>query len=187
MARFSDIVGQEQIKEHLQNAMERKKVSHAYIIQGERNAGKEFLAKVFAMALECENPQNGEPCQECHSCKQALSGNHPDIMFISHEKPNVIGVDDIRSQINGDVAIKPYRGPKKIYIMNEGEKMTVQAQNALLKTLEEPPEYAVILILTTNVESLLPTILSRCVVLNMKPAKDEQVKQFLMREMEIPD
>lgn len=187
MARFSDIVGQEQIKEHLQNAMERKKVSHAYIIQGERNAGKEFLAKVFAMALECENPQNGEPCQECHSCKQALSGNHPDIMFISHEKPNVIGVDDIRSQINGDVAIKPYRGPKKIYIMNEGEKMTVQAQNALLKTLEEPPEYAVILILTTNVESLLPTILSRCVVLNMKPAKDEQVKQFLMQEMEIPD
>lgn len=187
MARFSDIVGQEQIKEHLQNAMERKKVSHAYIIQGERNAGKEFLAKVFAMALECENPQNGEPCQECHSCKQALSGNHPDIMFISHEKPNVIGVDDIRSQINGDVAIKPYRGPKKIYIMNEGEKMTVQAQNALLKTLEEPPEYAVILILTTNVESLLPTILSRCVLLNMKPAKDEQVKQFLMREMEIPD
>lgn len=187
MARFSDIVGQEQMKEHLQNAMERKKVSHAYIIQGERNAGKEFLAKVFAMALECENPQNGEPCQECHSCKQALSGNHPDIMFISHEKPNVIGVDDIRSQINGDVAIKPYRGPKKIYIMNEGEKMTVQAQNALLKTLEEPPEYAVILILTTNVESLLPTILSRCVVLNMKPAKDEQVKQFLMREMEIPD
>ncbi len=85
------------------------------------------------------------------------------------------------------VAIKPYSSPRKVYIMNEGEKMTVQAQNALLKTLEEPPEYTVILILTTNVESLLPTILSRCVVLNMKPVKDREVKQFLMETMQIPD
>lgn len=187
MAKFSDIVGQEQLKEHLQNAIELNKVSHAYIINGERNSGKEFIAKVFAMSLQCENRKNSEPCGECHSCKQALSGNHPDIIFVSHEKPNVIGVDDIRGQINGDVVIKPYQGPKKIYIMNEGEKMTVQAQNALLKTLEEPPEYAVILILTTNVDSLLPTILSRCVILNMKPAKDAQIKEFLMREMQIPD
>lgn len=187
MAEFRDIVGQEQLKEHLRNAIEQNKVSHAYIINGERNSGKEFIAKVFAMALQCQERKNGEPCQECHSCRQALSGNHPDIIFVSHEKPNVIGVDDIRTQINGDVAIKPYSSPKKIYIMNEGEKMTVQAQNALLKTLEEPPEYAVILILTTNLETLLPTILSRCVVLNMKPVRDELVKKFLIKEMEIPD
>ncbi len=96
-------------------------------------------------------------------------------------------MDDIRSQINNDVVIKPYSAPKKIYIINEGEKMTVQAQNALLKTLEEPPEYAVILILTTNMETLLPTILSRCVVLNMKPVRNDQIKKFLMENMEIPD
>ncbi len=187
MRRFADIVGQEQLQEHLHNAIRMDKVSHAYIINGERNSGKELIAKIFAMALQCENRQDIEPCQECHSCKQALSSNHPDIIYITHEKPNTISVDDIRSQINGDVAIKPYKGPKKIYIMSEGEKMTVQAQNALLKTLEEPPEYAVILILTTNVNSLLPTILSRCVVLNMKPAKDSQIKEFLMKTMEIPD
>lgn len=190
MSRFKDIVGQEQLKEHLQNAIRLNKVSHAYIINGERNAGKEFIAKTFAMALQCENnhgEEETEPCEECHSCKQAMSGNHPDIIFISHEKPNSIGVDDIRSQINGDVAIKPYSGPKKIYIINEGEKMTVQAQNALLKTLEEPPEYAVILILTSNVSTLLPTILSRCVVLNMRPVKDQQIKDFLMENMQIPD
>lgn len=188
MSRFSDIIGQEQLKEHLVQAILLNKVSHAYIINGERCAGKEFIAKIFAMALQCENRgEQGEPCQECHACKQALSGNHPDIIFISHEKPNTIGVDDIRSQINQDVAIKPYSGPKKVYIMNEGEKMTVQAQNALLKTLEEPPEYAVILILTTNVNSLLPTILSRCVTLNMKPVKDSQLKTYLMEAMEIPD
>ena len=191
MSRFADIVGQEQLKEHLENAVRTGKVSHAYIINGERSSGKEFIAKTFAMALQCENPktdgENAEPCEECHSCRQAMSGNHPDIVFLSHEKPNTISVDDIRSQINGDIAIKPYSGPKKIYIVNEGEKMTVQAQNALLKTLEEPPEYAVIIILTANVNALLPTIQSRCVLLNMKPVKDEQLKEFLMRTMEIPD
>lgn len=187
MARFDDIVGQEHIKEHLQKAIELNKVSHAYILQGERNAGKEFIATVFSMALQCENRKSGEPCQECHSCRQALSTSHPDIIFVSHEKPNVIGVDDVRTQINADVAIKPYQGPKKIYIMNESEKMTVQAQNALLKTLEEPPEYAVILLLTSNAETLLPTIISRCVVLNMKPVQDSEIKKFLMTHMSIPD
>ena len=138
------------------------------------------------MALQCES-EGREPCQECHSCRQALSDNQPDIIRVTHEKPGSIGVDDIRSQINGDIAIKPYSSRYKIYIMNEAEKMTVQAQNALLKTLEEPPAYAVILLLTTNVNSLLQTILSRCVVLNMKPVSDELVKNFLMTQMQVPD
>ena len=186
MAKFTDIIGQEQLKEHLQNAIATKKVSHAYIINGERSSGKEFIARIFAMALQCERGEI-EPCGECHSCKQALSNNQPDIVYVSHEKPNTIGVEDIRAQINGDIAIKPYSSPRKIYIMNEGEKMTVQAQNALLKTLEEPPEYAVILILTTHVEALLPTVLSRCVVLNMKPVSDALVKKYLMEELAVPD
>lgn len=186
MARFTDIVGQEQLKEHLQNAIATGKISHAYIINGERSAGKEFIARVFAMALQCEKGET-EPCGECHSCKQALGNNQPDIIYISHEKPNTIGVEDIRSQINGDIAIKPYSSPRKIYIINEGEKMTPQAQNALLKTLEEPPEYAVILILTTNVDALLPTVLSRCVVLNMKPVPDMLVKKYLMEQLSVPD
>ena len=186
MAKFTYIIGQEQLKEHLQNAIAGNKISHAYIINGERSSGKEFIARIFAMALQCEKGGT-EPCGECHSCKQALSNNQPDIIYISHEKPNTIGVEDIRTQINGDVDIKPYSSPRKIYIMNEGEKMTVQAQNALLKTLEEPPEYAVILILTTNVEAMLPTILSRCVVLNMKPVTDALVKKYLMEELGVPD
>ena len=186
MANFTDIIGQEQIKEHLRNALLTGKVSHAYIINGERSSGKEFIARIFAMALQCEKGEV-EPCGECHSCKQALSGNQPDIIYVSHEKPGTIGVEDIRTQINADIAVKPYSSPHKIYIMNEGEQMTVQAQNALLKTLEEPPEYAVILILTTQVEALLPTILSRCVVLNMKPVSDMLVKKYLMEELGVPD
>lgn len=186
MASFQDIIGQEQMKEHFKNALETKKISHAYLINGERSSGKEFIAKIFAMALQCEG-EGVEPCNECHSCKQALSGNQPDIIYISHEKPNTISVDDIRSQINQDIDIKPYSSKYKIYIMNEAEKMNVQAQNALLKTLEEPPAYAIILLLTTNVEAMLDTILSRCVVLNMKPVSDRLVKEYLMKDMMIPD
>ena len=136
MATFHDIIGQEQIKEHLQNAISAKKISHAYIINGEKSSGKEFIARVFAMTLQCEKGGT-EPCQECHSCKQALSDNQPDIIYVSHEKPNTISVDDIRAQINNDIAIKPYSDPYKIYIMN-GQKMTPQAQNAILKTLGRP-------------------------------------------------
>ncbi len=186
MAKFQDIVGQEQIKEHLGNALSTGKVSHAYIINGEKNAGKEFIARVFAMALQCERG-GAEPCQECHSCKQALSGNHPDIIRVTHEKPNTISVDDIRSQVNNDVAIKPYSSAYKIYIINEAEKMTAQAQNAILKTLEEPPAYAVIILLVANLNALLPTILSRCVVLNMKPVSDALVKKYLMEQLQVPD
>lgn len=186
MAEFRDIIGQEQIKTHLKNAISTGKISHAYIINGERFSGKEFIARVFAMALQCEEGGE-EPCQQCHSCRQALSGNQPDIIYLNHEKPNSIGVDDIRTQINGDIAIKPYSSPYKIYIIGEAEKMTVQAQNALLKTLEEPPAYAVILLLTTNVNSLLQTILSRCVILHMKPVSDELIKKFLMEQMQVPD
>mgnify|MGYP003508507432 CR=1 FL=1 len=186
MAGFKDIIGQEQIKEHLQNALATGKVSHAYIINGEKSSGKEFIAKIFAMALQCE--QGGtEPCNECRSCKQTLSKNQPDIIYVSHEKPNTISVDDIRAQINNDVAIKPYSSKYKVYIINEAEKMTPQAQNAILKTLEEPPAYAVILLLVSNVNTLLPTILSRCVVLNMKPVRDALVKKYLMEELQVPD
>lgn len=186
MPNFSDIYGQELIKDHLKNALQTGNVGHAYIINGERYSGKEYIAKIFAMALLCE--EGGvEPCNECHACKQALSDNQPDIIHIRHEKPNLISVDDIREQINADIGIKPYACDKKVYIINEAEKMNQQAQNALLKTLEDPPEYAVIIILTTNLESLLPTIISRCVVLNMKPVEDRLVKEFLMKYVEVPD
>lgn len=186
MAKFQDIIGQEQIKEHLQNALSTGKVSHAYLINGEKSSGKEFIAKVFAMALQCEKGEV-EPCQECHSCKQALSGNHPDIIRVVHEKPNTISVDDIRKQINGDVALKPYSSARKVYLITEAEKMTVQAQNALLKTLEEPPSYVVIVLMTSNVNTLLPTILSRCVMLHMKPVPDKLVKEYLCRQLQVPD
>lgn len=192
MVSFQDIIGQEQIKEHLHTALTRNQISHAYVICGERSSGKEYIARLFAMALQCEK-RNGAgedvpiPCNECHSCRQALTDNQPDIIRVQHEKPNTIGVEDIRTQINQDIVIKPYSSPYKVYIINEGEKMTPQAQNALLKTLEEPPAYAVILILTTNMDAMLPTILSRCVSLHMKPAPDNEIRKYLMEQLQVPD
>ena len=186
MAGFSEILGHEQIIEHLQNAIQMKKVSHAYILDGEEGAGKMMLARAFAQTLQCE--RGGiEPCGECHSCKQALSGNQPDIITVSHEKPASIGVEDIRGQLCGDIQIKPYSSPYKIYIVDEAEKMTVQAQNALLKTIEEPPAYGVILLLTTNADAFLPTILSRCVTLKLRPVKSEVIRAYLMEKYQIPD
>ncbi len=186
MYRFQDVIGHKQLIEHLQSAIAMGKVSHAYILDGEKGAGKNLLASIFAAALQCE-AGGIEPCGVCASCKQAEGLNHPDIIRITHEKPNTISVDDIRQQLCGDIMIKPYKGPYKIYIVDEAEKLNVQAQNALLKTIEEPPAYAVILLLTTNAESFLPTILSRCVTLHLKPVKDSKVRKYLMEQVKIPD
>lgn len=186
MAGFSSIIGHEQIKEHLQNAISTDKINHAYIFNGPDQSGKMMLAKSFAMALQCQQ-KGTEGCMACHSCRQALSGNHPDIIYLQHEKPNTISVDDIRKQINSDIEVKPYSSPYKIYIIDEAEKMNQQAQNALLKTIEEPPAYAVILLLTANADSFLPTVLSRCITLNLKAVADDKIRSFLMKEYQIPD
>lgn len=186
MNGFKDVVGHKDIIEYIQNAVAQNKVSHAYILNGERGSGKRMLANLFAMTLQCDN-QKAEACGECHSCRQADSGNHPDIIRLTHEKPTSISVDDIREQINNDIMVKPYSGPYKIYIIPEADIMTVQAQNALLKTIEEPPQYAVIFLLTENAETLLPTIRSRCVMLKLKNIKNVLIKKYLMEQMQIPD
>ena len=186
MAGFKDIIGHNQIVDHLKNAIRMEKISHAYIFNGESNAGKMMLAEAFAMALQCEG-HSEEPCMECRSCHQAKDHNQPDIIYVSHDKPNVISVDDIRQQINNDIAIKPYNSKYKIYIVDEAEKMNIQAQNALLKTIEEPPVYGIILLLTTNADSFLPTILSRCITLNLKSVNEELIKSHLMKRYQIPD
>jgi len=186
MNDFSEILGHDKIKEHLQNAIKLNKVSHAYIFNGESGAGKKSLAKVFSKTLQCE-AKGDNPCNECHSCKQAESGNQPDIIWVSHEKLTSIGVEDIREQVIGDIQIKPYSSKYKIYIIDEAEKLTLQAQNALLKTIEEPPVYGIIILLTTNADSFLQTILSRCVQLDLKPVKDEVIQNYLIKNYQVPD
>ena len=186
MSTFADIYGHDKIKEHLQKSIELDKVSHAYIFNGGLGAGKKTIAKLFAKTLQCEK-HGIEPCNECHSCIQADSSNQPDIIWIRHEKPGSIGVDDIREQLIGDMQIKPYSSRYKIYIIDEAEKLTVQAQNALLKTIEEPPAYGIVIMLTTNADIFLQTILSRCVRLDFKPVADELVVKYLKDNYDVTD
>ena len=186
MAGFKDIVGHEQIIEHLKTAIEMGKVSHAYILNGPDLSGKMMIAEAFARALLCEK-QDPDGCGECRSCRQSDDRNNPDIIYVKHDKPNTVSVDDIRTQLNNDIVIKPYSNQYKIYIVDEAEKMNQQAQNALLKTIEEPPAYAVIMLLTTNADSFLQTIRSRCITLNLKSVKNDVIKSYLMTEKKIPD
>ena len=183
---FEEILGNEMVKDHFKKAIQNHKISHAYILTGEAGMGRKSIANAFAMTLLCEKG-GSEPCMICHSCKQVMSGNHPDLIYVTHEKPGSIGVDDVREQINDTIMIRPYSSYYKIYIVDEAEKMNQQAQNALLKTIEEPPAYAVILLLTTNADSFLPTILSRCITLNLKVVKEDVIKSYLMKTYHIPD
>ena len=185
MLRFEKIIGHEQVIEHLQNAIRLEKVSHAYLLSGEDGSGKKLLAHTFASALLCEERRT-EPCGICKACIQAQTGNHPDIIFVKHEKAT-IGVEDIRTQVNQDIGIKPYSGRYKVYIIEDAEKMTDAAQNALLKTIEEPPAYAVILLLATKPEALLATILSRCISLPLRPVDSGKIKRLLMEMYQTPD
>ncbi|TAH72777.1 MAG: DNA polymerase III subunit delta' [Anaerolineaceae bacterium] len=185
MQDFTQIIGHEGIIKHLQNAISAEKISHAYIFHGEEGMGKKSLALAFAKTLQCMENRS-HPCNSCKSCKQSDSGNHPDILWITNEKAS-IGVDDIRTQVNADIQVMPYQSPYKIYIIDSADKMTENAQNALLKTIEEPPEYAIVLLLACSTQNLLPTILSRCVVLDLKPIDRQLIKEYLMKKHQIPD
>ena len=193
---FREILGNDMVKEHFMKAIENHKISHAYILTGEAGMGRKSIARAFAMTLLCEKG-GSEPCMSCHSCKQILAGSHPDLIYLSHEKPASIGVDDIREQVNDTIMIRPYSSYYKVYIIDEAEKMTVQAQNALMKTkffgvvpigvLYVIVFYAVMILITTNEEAFLPTILSRCVKLKLKPLRDTTVKAFLTEHLGIPE
>ena len=179
---FKDIVGHEDIIRHMKSSIELGKVSHAYLIHGERDSGKKMLARTFAQTLNCE-AGGINPCGECQSCKQAVSGNHPDIITGTHEKPEMVSVDEVREQLIDSIAIKPYKGKYKVYIVPDADLMTIAAQNTLLKTIEEPPEYGVVLLLASNLDRVLPTVLSRCVLLSTKPVNDLDMLEYLQKNL----
>ena len=181
MHHFADIIGEDRLTGHLKEAIAGGRESHAYIIAGPRGSGKMMLAETFAASLLCTGRGEGgaEPCGQCLSCIQASGHNHPDIIYVGHEKPKSVGVGDIRS-MREDTAIKPYQSSHKVYILDDAELMTAAAQNALLKTLEEPPSYVCILLLAESTEPFLPTVLSRCAVLRMQPVPEEMIAEYLV-------
>ena len=186
MYTFKEIIGHQDIIHHMQNSIIHKKISHAYIIDGEEGMGKKTLAFTLAKTLQCMEA-GIDSCNQCISCQTFDSGNHPDVILVQATKRKTIGVDDIRTQIQQDIDIKPYQYRYKIYIVENADTMTLQAQNALLKTLEEPPDYGIIFLLSSNYNRFLPTILSRCAILKLKSLSFHQVQDYLIKKVQIPD
>lgn len=152
--------------------------SHAYVFEGVKGLAKHESARLFAAALTCEN-SSAAPCGSCEACVLSKAGTNPDIIYV--EKPSdrkTIGVEPIRA-LNDDVAIRPFYSRKKVYIINEGDILTPEAQNAFLKTLEEPPEYAVFIIIVENSGALLQTVLSRSALIHFPPVSDAVTEKYI--------
>lgn len=181
MTSLDRILGNEKIKEYIRRAVTTGRISHSYMIEGEKGSGKKMLARSFARILQCRE-EGDRDCGKCTSCLQIDHGNHPDVISLIHEKENTITVDDVREQIINTADIIPYKGPYKIYIIDEAEKLGAEAQNALLKTIEEPPDYVVIFLLVSNRGALLDTITSRCVLLQTAPVAREAIRSLVLSE-----
>ncbi len=172
------LAGQEEVFRRLQSQIAGNRVSHAYLIEGDKGSGKRTLARYFAKSLVCRHPEGGRPCGTCDSCAAADSGNHPDIRFIRTEE-NTLTVGQIREELVQDMEILPYYSGRKVYVVEDADKMNLQAQNALLKTIEEPPEYGVVLLLSVNPEGLLPTVRSRLIRIRLLALAEERVAEIL--------
>ncbi|GAB6499199.1 DNA polymerase III subunit gamma/tau [Bacillus anthracis] len=156
---FSELIGQNHIKQTLLNALKSNKFTHAYMLTGPRGTGKTSIGKLFAKAINCEQLVNGEPCNECNQCKQIMNNSHPDILEIDAASNN--GVEQIRD-IREQVTYAPSVGKYKVYIIDEVHMLSIGAFNALLKTLEEPPKNVVFILATTDIHKVPVTIISRC-------------------------
>lgn len=159
-----------------------KNSAHAYIFEGASGLFKHSSADLLAAALTCLNSSTA-PCGTCRSCIESKAKTNPDISHIVREKENgklrkTLGIEPIRNAIK-DAQIRPFNAPKKVYIIDEGDLMTPEAQNAFLKTLEEPPEYAVFIIVVNNAASLLPTVLSRSVLIHFPPVADSVIEKYI--------
>lgn len=180
MYTFEEIRGNTPLVEQLRRSAASGRSSHAYLFLGGAGAGKRLIANTFAKALQCEGEKR--PCDSCKSCHAFNHGNHPDVIYFQPLKNGkTYTIEDVREQLLETVDLKPFQYEKKIYIIEKADALNIQSQNALLKTLEEPPAHAVFLLLAERAEAFLPTILSRVVVMKIRPLSAETIADYLMQ------
>ncbi|NBG89085.1 DNA polymerase III subunit [Isachenkonia alkalipeptolytica] len=180
---FSTVLGQDYLKNKVLRQIKGNTLSHAYLIYGNPGLDPQGFAKIFAQGILCKERAGEIPCGKCIPCKKVLGDNHEDLKVYPEE---TLKVEEIRN-LEKDIHIKPYSAGKKIYIINHGEGITPQGQNALLKTLEEPPSFGIILIVARGKEALLPTIQSRCQGLGLKPVAGEEIYEALKNSWGYPE
>lgn len=166
-------------KEKLLSEIASGKLSHAYLIEGGEGCGKTYFARFAAAAVLCTGDK--PPCGRCPSCVKALAGSHPDLFYFSPDKKASMGVETVRD-IKKSLFFMPNDGDRKVYIIDDAQKMTVQAQNALLKFIEEPPASVLFFIVADKKESLLPTVVSRTRIISLAPSDNADIRRFLMSE-----
>lgn len=181
--RFDEIIGHNFIKESLIDTVKSGKASHAYIFDGPEGVGKLKTAKIFARAILCDN-FTSDLCEQCNSCHLTRSEAHPDLKVLDltigedGKQKASISVEAIR-QLKKEVYLRPFYGNRKIYILKNAEKMTVEAQNAMLKIFEEPPEYITIILISNGLSKILPTIKSRAVIFKFPALKPKELEMYL--------
>lgn len=176
---FTDIIGHEVIIKNLKQAIRNNNIAHSYLFEGPQSIGKKKLAKIFAKTLLCKSG-GLEPCNKCSSCIKIDSGNHPDFYIISPEG-NYFKKEQV-DEIQRTMRMLPYEGVRKVYILEDIHKMTQEAENSFLKTLEEPPDYAVIIMTVINSYSILPTIVSRCQVVRFNSVDNKKIQDMLIHK-----
>ena len=182
------IYGHDWAVEHLRKSIANARIRHAYLIVGSESIGKETLARALAMTLNCTGEdENARPCGQCGSCKRIASGNHPDIIYSELDSTTgALKIEEIRT-VTGKIALKPYEARYRIAILRDFDHARPQAQDALLKTLEEPPPQALLILLAPSTESLLPTITSRSQVIHLRPLPVETVHNVLVSDKQVPE
>lgn len=176
---FAGFWGNEDLKRRLSAAFRSGRTSHCYLLCGPAGSGKRTLAGILAAALECT--EQNTPCGRCAQCHKVRSGSHPDVITVDDPEKKIVPVDLIRG-IQADAYVRPNEGRHKVYVIPRAQAMNENAQNALLKLIEEPPPYAVFLLLTDNAEKLLPTVRSRCAELRLEPVPQPQAVRWLAQQ-----